>query len=134
VGAAELKREPPERFRPITVPCRNGERNAGWAFTKTVRLKRAGRKRFVSVHEKQELTDEPRFCVTEARPWESGRVLETWSSRWSSASFHEFGQPVTGLESAQVRKAEAVTRPLRLRGVAPSLVPRAPTGESTSER
>jgi hypothetical protein len=80
------------------------------------------------------LTDEPRFFVTDARHGESGRVLESWSSRWASAIFHEFGQPVTGLESAQVRQEEAVTRHFRLSGVAPSLVPRAPTGESTSER
>jgi hypothetical protein len=38
--AAELKQEHPESFRPITVPCRNREKNPDWAFTKTVRLKR----------------------------------------------------------------------------------------------
>jgi hypothetical protein len=45
VVAAELKREHPESFRPITVHCRHGERKACWAFTKTVRLKRYGRRR-----------------------------------------------------------------------------------------
>jgi hypothetical protein len=88
----------------------------------------------VIVHEKPELTDEPRFFVTDARHWESGRVLETWSYRWSSEIFHEFGKPVTGLESAQVRQEEAVTRHFRLSCVAQSIVQRAPTGESTSER
>jgi hypothetical protein len=134
VVAAELKREHPESFRPITVHCRNGERKACWAFTKTVRLKRYGRKRLVIVHEKQDLTDEPRFLVTDALHWESGRVLETWSYRWSSEIFHEFGKQVTGLESAQVRKEEAVTRHFRLSCVAQSIVQRTPTGESTSER
>jgi hypothetical protein len=41
---------------------------------------------------------------------------------------------VCGLESAQVRKEEAVTRHFRLSGVAQSLVQRAPAAESKSER
>jgi hypothetical protein len=88
----------------------------------------------VIVHEKPDLTDEPRFLVTDALHGESGRVLETWSYRWASEIFQEFGTQVTGLESAQVRKEEAVTRHFRLRGVAQSMVQRAPASESTSER
>jgi hypothetical protein len=134
VVAAELKRDHPESFRSITVPCRNGERKPFWAFTKTVRLKRYGRKRLVIVHEKQDLTDVPRFLVTDALHWEHGRVIETWSYRWASEIFHEFGKQVTGLEAAQVRKEEAVTRHFRLSCVAQSIIQRVPTSESTSER
>jgi hypothetical protein len=50
--AAELKREHPESFRSISGQWRNGEKKPYWAFTKTVRLKRYGRKRLVMVHEK----------------------------------------------------------------------------------
>jgi len=116
------------------VRCRHEAIKQCWAFTKTVRLKRDGRQRFVSVHEKQDLADAPRFLVTEARHGESGRVLETWSDRWASEIVHEFGTPVPGLEAAQVRKEEAVTRHFRLSGVAPSLLPRAPVQQSTSQR
>jgi hypothetical protein len=49
-------------------------------------------------------------------------------------SFHKFGKQVTGLEAAQVRKEEAVTRPFRLSCVAQSLLQRAPTSPSASER
>jgi hypothetical protein len=134
VVAAELKREHPESFRPVSVQCRNGERKQFWTFTKTVRLKRYGRKRLVIVHEKQDLTDIPRFLVTDALHWEHGRVIETWSYRWASEIFHEFGKQVTGLEAAQVRKEEAVTRHFRLSCVAQSIVQRAPACASTSER
>lgn len=72
-------------------------------------MKRYGRKRLVIVHEKDDLTDTPRFYLTDALHWESVRILETWSYRWSSEIFHEFGKQVTGLESAQVRNEEAVT-------------------------
>jgi len=134
VVAAELKQEHPESFRPITVQCRNGEKKSYWAFTKTIRLKRYGRKRLVILHEKQDLTDVPRFLVTDARHWESGRVIETWGYRWASEVFHEFGKQVTGLEAAQVRQEEAVNRHFRLSGVAQSIIQRAPASESTSER
>jgi hypothetical protein len=48
--------------------------------------------------------------------------------------FHEFSKQVTGLEASQGRKEEAVTRHFRLRGVAQSLVQRAPASGMASER
>jgi hypothetical protein len=132
--AAELREQHPERFRSLTVRWRNGEKKEFWAFSQVVRLKRDGSKRRVIVPEKPDLTDPPRCLLTEALYWESGRVMETWSYRWGSETFHEFSQPVTGLESAQVRKEEAVKRPFRLSCVAQSLLQRAPASGSTSER
>jgi hypothetical protein len=131
---AELRHHHPESFRPVKVGCRNGEEKVFFAFTKVVRLKRYGRKRLVIVHEQPDLSDAPRFLVTDALHWESGRVIQTWSYRWASEVFHEFGKQVCGLESAQVRKEEAVTRHFRLSCVAQSLVQRAPAAESKSER
>ena len=88
----------------------------------------------VMVHEPEDRSDAPRFLLTDALHWESGRVLETWSYRWASEIFHEFAKQVTGLEAAQVRKEEAVQRHFRLSGVAQSLVQQAPAAGSTSER
>jgi hypothetical protein len=132
--AAELRQQHPASFRPVKVSCRNGEEKVFFAFTKGVRLKRYGRKRLIMVHEQADLSDAPRFLLTDALHWESGRVIQTWSYRWASEVFHEFGKQVCGLESAQVRKEEAVTRHFRLSCVAQSLVQRAPASESTSER
>ena len=132
--AAELRQTHPESFRPVQVRCRNGERKEFWAFTKSVRLKRYGRKRIVMVHEQADLTDTPRFLVTDARHWESGRTIETWSFRWAAEVFHEFSKQGTGLEAAQVRTEEAVNRPLRLRCLAQSLLQRVPAVASTSEQ
>ena len=132
--AAELRHHHPESFRKVEVSCRNGEEKVFLAFTKVVRLKRYGRKRLVIVHEREDLTDAPRFLLTDALHWESGRVIQTWSYRWASEVFHEFGKQVCGLESAQVRKEEAVTRHFRLSCVAQSLIQRAPVAESKSER
>ena len=132
--AAELRREHAESFRRGRVRCRNGEQKTFWAFTKTMRLKRYGRKRIVMVHEQADLTEAPRFLVTDALHWESGRIIETWSFRWAAELFHEFSKQGTGLEAAQVRNEEAVKRHLRLSCLAQSLLQRAPTIASTSEK
>lgn len=131
---AELRREHPESFRRVQVRCRNGEQKTFWVFTKAVRLKRYGRKRIVMVQERADLTDSPRFLVTDALHWESGRILESWSFRWAAELFHEFSKQGTGLEAAQVRNEEAVKRHLRLSCLAQSLLQRAPAVASTSEK
>ena len=100
----ELRQHHPESFRPVKVSCRNGEEKVCFAFTKVVRLKRYGRKRLVIVHEREDLTDAPRFWVTAALHWESGRVIQPWSYRWASELFHEFGKQVCGLESSGARR------------------------------
>jgi hypothetical protein len=134
VVAEELRRHHPEAFRPVQVRCRNGQKKTYYAFTKVVRLKQYGRKRLVIGYEDEKLEDPPRFLLTDALHWESGRVIETWSSRWGSEIFHEFSKQGTGLESAQVRKEEAVTRHFRLSCVAQSLLQHVSAGASTSER
>jgi hypothetical protein len=132
--AAELRCEHPESFRPVQVRCRHGETKSFLAFTKVVRLKRYGRKRLVIVHEQADLSDAPRLLLSDARHWESGRVMETWSYRWASEIFHEFGKQVCGLEAAQVRKEEAVKRHFRLSYVAQSLLQQAPASGAETER
>ena len=130
----ELRQHHPESFRKVVVRCRNGEQKEYWAFTKTVRLKRYGRKRIVMVHERSDLTDKPRFLVADALHWESGRIIETWSFRWAAEVFHEFSKQGTGLEAAQVRNEEAVNRHRRLSCLAQSMLQRTPTAASTSEQ
>jgi hypothetical protein len=132
--ATELRQRHPESFRRVQVRCRNGEQKEFWAFTKSVRLKRYGRKRIAMVHERADLTDTPRFLVTDALHWESGRIIETGSFRWAAEVFHEFSKQSTGLEAAQVRNEEAVKRHFRLSCLAQSLLQRAPRVASTSEQ
>jgi len=132
--ALKLRQTHPKSFRQVSARCRNGETKAFWAFSKSVRLKRYGRKRIAIVHERSDLTDQPRFLVTDALHWESGRIIETWSFRWAAEVFHEFSKQGTGLEAAQVRNEEAVKRHLRLSCLAQSLLQRTPTIASTSEQ
>jgi hypothetical protein len=132
--ASELRSQHPETFRPVMVHLRNGEKKVHYAFTKVVRLKKYGRKRLVIVHEEKTLQDNPRFLLTDALHWESSRVIETWSYRWGSEIFHEFSKQVTGLESSQVRREEAVKRHFRLSCVAQSLLQRVAAVASKSER
>src|SRR5262249_37242051 len=72
--AQELRTNHPESFRQLKVKVRSGEEREYWAFTKVVRLKKGyGRKRLVIVHEQAELSDAPRFLLSDAQHWESGR-------------------------------------------------------------
>jgi hypothetical protein len=132
--AHTLQQAHPESFRAVRWHCRNGQTKLLWAFTKVVRLKRYGRKRLVIVHEQQDLGDTPRLLLTDALHWDSRRVIETWSYRWTSEIFHEFGKQVCGLEAAQVRKEEAVKRHFRLSCVAQSLLQQAPASGAETER
>jgi hypothetical protein len=100
----------------------------------TVRLKRYGRKRIAIGHERGDLSDTPRFLVTDAIHWESGRIIETWGFRWAAEVVHEFSKQGTGLEAAQVRTEEAGKRHLRLSCLAQSILQRTPTVASTSEQ
>ncbi|MFM7450394.1 MAG: hypothetical protein ACKO24_17575 [Leptolyngbyaceae cyanobacterium] len=77
------------------------------------------------IHEQEDLQDAPRFLLTDALHWESRRVMETWTYRWSCKVFHEVSKQVTGLESAQVRNEDAVKRHFRLSCVAQSILQRA---------
>jgi hypothetical protein len=130
----ELRSQHPEAFREVTVTLRNGERRSYWAFRKVLRLKRYGKKRIFMVHREADLSDEPQFLVTNALHWENTKAIQTWDHRWTSELFHEFGKQCTGLEAAQVRKEEAVTRHFRLNCVAQSIFQRVPTDVSTSEK
>src|SRR5262245_54678148 len=132
--AAALRQTPPESFRCITVRCRNVNTKQVWSFPKLVLLQRSGSKRLVIVYETADLSDAPRFLRTDARYWESGRVIETWRYRWAADIFHECGKQVTGWEAAQVRKEDAVKRHFRLRCVAQSRLQGASASGAKTDR
>ena len=73
--AEQLKTSHPESFRHKIVSCRNQEKKEIWAFSKVVRLKKYGRKRLTIVHEKADLSDNPRFLLTDALHWDASRVF-----------------------------------------------------------
>jgi hypothetical protein len=132
--AATLRQEHPKSFVAKAVTCRNGQKKMIWAFTKVVRLKKYGRKRLVMVHETPDLSDTPRFLLTDALHWDSARCFATWSYRWPVETFHEFAKQVAGLEAAQLRQEEAVKRHFCLSCVAQSLLQATPGSGQQSER
>ena len=129
-----LKTNHPESFRHKLVRCRNGEKREIWAFTKVIRLKKYGRKRLVIVHEKPDLSDTPRFLLTDALHWDASRVFATWTYRWSVEIFHEFSKQLVGFESAQLRNEEAVKRHFCLSCVAQSALQQASCSGGKSEQ
>ncbi|MDJ0708534.1 MAG: hypothetical protein QNJ46_35150 [Leptolyngbyaceae cyanobacterium MO_188.B28] len=132
--AKQLKQTHPESFRHKRVRCRNGEIREIWAFSKVVRLKKYGRKRLVIVHETADLSDAPRFLLTDALHWDSSRVFATWSFRWPIETFHEFAKQLVGFEAAQLRNEEAVKRHFCLSCLAQSALQQASCQGQKSER
>ncbi len=120
--AVHLRETAAGSFRPKTVRCRNGKTRQIWAFTKVIRLKKYGRKRLVICHETADLSDAPRFLLTDALHWDSARTFSTWTFRWPIETFHEFSKQLVGFESAQLRKEEAVRRHFCLSCVAQSIL------------
>ena len=132
--AEQLRTNHPESFRHKIVRCRNGERREIWTFSKVVRLKKYGRKRLVIVHETEDLSDAPRFLLTDALHWDAARTFSTWTFRWPIETFHEFAKQLTGFEDAQLRNEEAVKRHFCLSCVAQSALQQASCCGQKSER
>lgn len=132
--AKQLRQAHPESFRHKKVRCRNGKIREIWAFTKVVRLKKYGRKRLVIIHETDDLSDAPRFLLTDALHWDASRVFATWSFRWPVETFHEFSKQLAGFEDAQLRNEEAVKRHFCLSCVAQSALQNASCSGQKSER
>ena len=132
--AQHLRETYPDSFRHKKVRCRNGQRREIWAFTKVVRLKKYGRKRLVISHETPDLSDAPRFLLTDARHWDASRVFATWSFRWPIESFHQFAKQLAGFEDAQLRNQEAVKRHFCLSCIAQSALQQASCQGQKSER
>ncbi len=132
--AEHLRQEHPESFQLKKVRCRNNEIREVRVFSKVVRLKKYGRKRLVLVYEKADLSDSPRFLLTDALHWDSSRVFSTWSFRWPVETFHQFAKQLTGFEDAQLRNEEAVKRHFCLSCVAQSVLQQASCSGQNSER
>lgn len=132
--ADELREQHPKSFRRIEYKTRSGTTRICWGFCKAVRLKRYGKKRILIEHEHEDLSDKPRFLITNALHWEAKRILNSWSYRWTCEIFHEFSKQSVGFESAQVRKEEAVKRHFRLSCVAQTLLQDTTPPVSTSEK
>lgn len=132
--ATELRQRAVSAFRHYQIRQRNGEPKELWAFSKVLRLKKIGRKRIVIVHEKADLSDPPRFLVTDALHWDVKRIAITWSYRWPCEIFHEFTKEIGGLETAQLRNEEAVKRHLCLSCLAQSMLQNAPIAGRKSEK
>ena len=88
----------------------------------------------VIIHETAELSDTPRFLLTDALHWNSARVFATWSYRWPIETFHEFTKQFAGFEAAQLRNEEALKRHFCLSCVAQSMLQTAEASGRQSER
>jgi hypothetical protein len=86
------------------------------------------------IHELADLSDAPRFLVTDALHWDGSPIFSTWSFRWPVETFHQFAKQLTGFEDAQLRNEEAVKRHFCLSCIAQSALQSASCSGQNSER
>ncbi len=130
-----LRKESPRSFKKYEVKKRGKKEVCYWVFTKVLRLKKGwGKKRIAIVHEREDLTDAPRFLITNAKNWSGGKMVQEWSYRWPCEVFHEFIKEQAGLEKAQVRNEKAVRKHLYLSCISQSIIQILPGSGSTSEK
>ena len=129
-----LKEQSPVSFRKINVKIRNKTDKIFYVFSKTVFIKKYGKVKLFIIHEKEDLSDDARFLISNAKHWDSKRALKAWDYRWTCETFHEFGKQVTGFESSQVRNEKSVKRHFCLSCVSQSLVQRINCLSSKSEK
>jgi len=130
-----LRKESPKSFNRCEVKIRGKKDKSYWVFTKVLSLRKGwGKKRIAIVHEREDLTDAPRFLITNAKNWHGGKMIQEWSYRWPCEVFHEFIKGQVGLEKAQVRNEKAVRKHLCLSCLSQSILQILPGSGSTSEK
>ncbi len=88
----------------------------------------------VLVYETEDLSDAPRFLLTDALHWDASRIFSTWTFRWPIETFYEFAKQLTGFEEVQLRNERAVKRYFCLSCVAQSALQQASRCGQKSER
>lgn len=86
-----------------------GERSY-WVFTKTIRLKKLGRKRIVISYDNEELKEDPIYLVTNRKDWEAKKILATYSRRQPIDAFYRDAKQHLGLEDCQLRNLKGIKR------------------------
>ncbi|MEK7372879.1 MAG: transposase [candidate division NC10 bacterium] len=111
-------------FQPITIPYK-GQKETYYSYCHTHRIKGFGRLRLVINHQQQDLSDTPRFFISNRLPWHAATLTRIRRHRWPVEVYHEEGK-ADGLAHYQVRNFEAIGKHIALVAVTYSLLRAAP--------
>jgi len=81
-----------------------------WYFTKVVTMSKLGKVRLLILHQKQDLSDTPKYLAANQLGWEARRILRVYKSRWSIETFYRDSKQNLGLEDYEMRNLVGIKR------------------------
>jgi hypothetical protein len=111
-------------FHKITIPYK-GKTESYYSFCRTVRVHNFGKQRLVINYSQADLSDSPRFYISNRLMWQAAGITRIRRHRWPVEVYYQEGK-AEGLDQYQVRDFQAVTRHVGLVAVAYSLLRAAP--------
>lgn len=107
-------------FRPVTVRYR-GEKETYYCYCQTHRVHNFGKVRLVISHRHADLSDDPKYTITNHLRWQAAGILRIRRHRWPVEVYHEEGK-AEGLDQYQLRDFSAIYRHIALVAVVYSLL------------
>ncbi len=98
-----------------------GQRETYYSYCRSHRVKNFGKQRLVINHCKEDLSDSPRFYISNRLNWQAPGITRIRRHRWPVEVYHEEGK-AEGLDQYQVRDFEAIIRHIALVAVVYSLL------------
>ena len=119
-------------FQPTTIPYK-GTQETYYSYCHTHRLKSFGRLRLVINYQQEDLSDTPRFFISNRLRWHAATLTRIRRHRWPVEVYHEEGK-ADGLAQYQVRRFEAIGKHIALVAVTYSLLRAAPHDQALLRR
>jgi DDE superfamily endonuclease len=94
------------RFFKVTVHYK-GKALTYFAYCATHNIKEFGKQRFVISFKKEDLSDTPRFSISNRLHWHASGILRIRRHRWPIESFHQEGK-AEGMDKYQLRHSKAI--------------------------
>ncbi|MFQ5810093.1 MAG: IS701 family transposase [Armatimonadota bacterium] len=114
-----LRQIPASAYRKVTVRGRDY-----FVFTKVLRMRSLKRRvRIAAVHEKQDLSDEPRLLVTNRKDWDRAKIVRLYGRRWAIERCYGTAKHCLGLQECQLRRIAGIHKHWCLVWLAQSLLP-----------
>ena len=100
----------PQDFKRVTIQRPNGTELSVWAFSRTVRMKKAGRVKVVVSFLEEPFKGDPFFLVTNRKEWVIVSILSTYAHRWPIETFYREAKQNLGLENCEMRLLRGIRR------------------------
>jgi DDE superfamily endonuclease len=118
-----IKDKLPPIFEKVGIHYKD-KKETYYAYCHTHTLQNLGKQRFVISFETQDLSDEPKFYVSNRLHWRAGGILRIRRHRWPIEVYHEEGK-AEGLDKYQVRQFDAIIKHIACVCVTYSMLKRA---------